>query len=252
MGQEYCGLHPDQYNLPDGLDAPPQRHVDHGPGKQQAASQLPADGSDIVNTVRNVQHKITKICQQTLIWSWSNPGTDKNRCKRKERTIQYQRSNLSLSSRYKNSWDVDRRTYWKNSSDGILASRLESVRFLQTSTVTSLWNTQPPSLGSGVSEVGQQCLENWIKVLLNSILRKVTMNVQIRVDEWTWSLKFYFFECVYFTFEKVEKVSELIVAAVEVLIGVNLISWSMIQKTLLSNGLHMIETEKVTLLLSRW
>ena len=67
MGQEYDGLHPRQYNLPDGLDAPPQRQVDHGPCQQQAASQLPADGSDIVNTVRYVQHKITKICQQTLI-----------------------------------------------------------------------------------------------------------------------------------------------------------------------------------------
>ena len=41
------------------------------------------------------------------------------------------------------------KTYWKNSSDGILASRTESVRFLHTSTVTSLEKTHSSSLRRG-------------------------------------------------------------------------------------------------------
>ena len=79
MGQEYCGLHPDQYNLPDGLDSPPQRHVDHAPGQQQATSQLPANSSDIVNTVRNVQHKITKNMSTNINLIDGKPGSFKNR-----------------------------------------------------------------------------------------------------------------------------------------------------------------------------
>ena len=65
------------------------------------------------------------------------------------------------------------KTYWKNSSDGILASRAESVRFLQTSTVTSLWNTQSPSLGPGVRPVGTRV--TFMNETLLWILMKMTL-----------------------------------------------------------------------------
>ena len=94
MGQEYCGLHWHQYNLPDGLDPPPERQVDQGPGQQQAARQLPADGPDIVNTLRYVQHEITKICQQTLIWSWGNPDLPKIDLRGKKKNPIWELSNL--------------------------------------------------------------------------------------------------------------------------------------------------------------
>ena len=183
MGQEYCGLHWHQYNLPDGLDPPPERQVDQGPGQQQAARQLPADGPDIVNTLRYVQHEITKICQQTLIWSWGNPDLPKIdvRGKKKIPSESFQTSNMTLTIY---SWSLrievlrcEVWTYWKNSSEGILASRAESVRFLHTSTVTSLWKTQSPSLDSGREGRGTKILgwREWLRMNVLIILKKSKM-----------------------------------------------------------------------------
>ena len=94
-------------------------------------------------------------------------------------------SHLSLqASRFE--WlRCEMKTYWKNSSDGILASRAESVRFLQTSTVTSLWNTQSPSLRPGVRPVARR-KHSWVKVLW---ILMMSLSKLYSVDEWSFVLK---------------------------------------------------------------
>ena len=87
----------------------PKCTIDNDPGNEEASSKLQANTSHLVYSLGYVQHEETETRMSYLRLGWLT-------------------------------------TYWKNSSDGILALAAVSLSFFQTSIVTSLGNTQSSSL----------------------------------------------------------------------------------------------------------